>query len=163
MIQWLAPFDFVSVFSIQPFCVLFVFSWIPVIPNQDLNIYHQFLAGLTIDHGISYHVPKIPILGTPAPEIAQPQKMCTANFSSGTLKTLINLPLMLKNKIFWRRPAEILGYSRTFFLVAWPFLHQSPWNLAPELKLILPATKFNKKIILTNPSHINDPPILPPK
>ena len=38
--------------------------------------------------------------GTPPPESAQPQKLCTANFSSGTLKTLINRPLRLKNKIF---------------------------------------------------------------
>ena len=27
---------------------------------------------------------------TPSPESAQPQKLCTANFSSGTIKTLIN-------------------------------------------------------------------------
>ena len=40
------------------------------------------------------------MLGTLPPEGTQPKKLCTANFSSGTLKTLINLPLMLKNKIF---------------------------------------------------------------
>ena len=34
------------------------------------------------------------------PERTQPQKLCTANFSSGTLKTLINRLLRLKNKIF---------------------------------------------------------------
>ena len=37
---------------------------------------------------------------TPPPESAQPQKLCTANFSSGTLKTLINRLLRLKNKTF---------------------------------------------------------------
>ena len=40
------------------------------------------------------------------PERTQPQKLCTANFSSGTLKTLINRLLRLKNKIFWRAPCE---------------------------------------------------------
>ena len=34
------------------------------------------------------------------PERTQPHKLCTANFSSGTLKTLINRLLRLKNKIF---------------------------------------------------------------
>ena len=34
------------------------------------------------------------------PERTQPKKLCTANFSSGTLKTLIDGPLWLKNKIF---------------------------------------------------------------
>ena len=34
------------------------------------------------------------------PERTQPKKLCTANFSSGTLKTLIDRPLWLKNKIF---------------------------------------------------------------
>ena len=33
-------------------------------------------------------------------ERTQTQKLCTANFSSGTLKTLINRLLRLKNKIF---------------------------------------------------------------
>ena len=32
------------------------------------------------------------------PERTQPQKLCTANFSSGTLKTLINRLLRLENK-----------------------------------------------------------------
>ena len=39
-------------------------------------------------------------LATLPPERTQPQKLCTANFSSGTLKTLINRLLRLKNKIF---------------------------------------------------------------
>ena len=30
------------------------------------------------------------IHGTPPPESAEPKKLCTANFSPGTLKTLIN-------------------------------------------------------------------------
>ena len=46
------------------------------------------------------------IQGTPPPESAQAQKLCTANFSSGTLKTLINRPLRLKNKIFWWVPVK---------------------------------------------------------
>ena len=37
---------------------------------------------------------------TLTPERTQPKKLCTANFSSGTLKTLINELLRLKNKIF---------------------------------------------------------------
>ena len=45
------------------------------------------------------------------PERTQPKKLCTANFSSGTLKTLIDGPLWLKNKIFWRRPAEKKHFS----------------------------------------------------
>ena len=45
------------------------------------------------------------------PERTQPKKLCTANFSSGTLKTLIDRPLWLKNKIFWRRPAEKKHFS----------------------------------------------------
>ena len=34
------------------------------------------------------------------PERTQPKKLCTANFSSGTLKTLIDRALWLKNKFF---------------------------------------------------------------
>ena len=37
---------------------------------------------------------------TPPPESAKPQKLFTADFSSGTIKTPINRPLSLKNKIF---------------------------------------------------------------
>ena len=47
-----------------------------------------------------------PRWSTLPPERTQPQKLCTANFSSGTLKTLINRLLRLKNKIFWRDPCE---------------------------------------------------------
>ena len=45
------------------------------------------------------------------PERTQPKKLCTANFSSGTLKTLIDGPLWLKNKKFWQRPAEKKHFS----------------------------------------------------
>ena len=38
------------------------------------------------------HCLPVTALATPPPECAQPQKLCTANFSSGTLKTLINRP-----------------------------------------------------------------------
>ena len=37
---------------------------------------------------------------TPPPERTQPQKLCTANFSSGTLKTHKSRPLRLKNNFF---------------------------------------------------------------
>ena len=40
------------------------------------------------------------LLDTLPPERTQPKKMFTANFSSGTLKTLIDRPLWLKNKKF---------------------------------------------------------------
>ena len=45
------------------------------------------------------------------PNRTQPKKLCTANFSSGTLKTLIDGPLWLKNKKIWRRPAEKKHFS----------------------------------------------------
>ena len=39
-------------------------------------------------------------LSTLPPERTQPKKLCTANFPSGTLKTLIDRPLWLKKQIF---------------------------------------------------------------
>ena len=63
---------------------------------------HPFILGLDFhfkDNGYLYFVEEY-LPGTLPPERTQPQKLCTANFSSGTLKTLINRLLRLKNKIF---------------------------------------------------------------
>ena len=49
---------------------------------------------------------------TPPPERTQPQKLCTANFSSGTLKTHKSRPLRLKNNFFWW---HIFDKKKTFF------------------------------------------------
>ena len=57
-----------------------------------MNIYQNKL-------GKSKDIPKETTVTLP-PERTQPQKLCTANFSSGTLKTLINRLLRLKNKNF---------------------------------------------------------------
>ena len=50
-------------------------------------------------------------LVTPPSESPQPQKLCTANFSSGTLKTLINRPLRLKKTKYFD---DILLRKSTF-------------------------------------------------
>ena len=79
------------------------------------------------------------------PERTQPQKLSTANFSSGTLKTLINRLLRLKNKIFWRDPCEkkpffsrLKSDSQKYILKGsyWPEI------FAPGLKLIFTTTSL---------------------
>ena len=69
------------------------------------------LRSWSIYGDFDYSTWRPPIGCTLPPESAQPQKLCTANFFSGTLKTLINWPLRLKNKIFWRDPAENKHFS----------------------------------------------------
>ena len=67
-------------------------------------------------------------------------------------------------KITDREPAEILGYFWTFFLLRGHFCTNLHEISAPGLKLILLTTLFcKKKIILTNRSRVNDPPILAQK
>ena len=43
---------------------------------------------------------KFNTLSHTSPERTQPKKLCTANFSSGTFKTLIDRPLWLKKQFF---------------------------------------------------------------
>ena len=62
-------------------------------------------TSITLCIFVVYHLAFL-LSRTLPPERTQPQKLCTANFSSGTLKTLINRLLRLKNKIFWRDPCE---------------------------------------------------------
>ena len=64
-----------------------------IVPAVSIFVFGQ--CGFLFLHGRH-----IKTAGTLPPESAQPQKLCTANFSSGTLKTLINRRLRLKNKIF---------------------------------------------------------------
>ena len=54
--------------------------------------------------------PMTPWDPTLPPERTQPQKLCTANFYSGTLKTLINRLLRLKIKKIWRAPCEKMPF-----------------------------------------------------
>ena len=80
------------------------------------------------------------------PERTQPQKLCTANFSSGTLKTLINRLLRLKNKIFWRAPCEKKPFFSRLksdsqkYILKWSYW---PEILAPGLKSIFVTTLFS--------------------
>ena len=93
----------------------------------------QYTCPLLKVHSASKVVMKCAIVSTLPPERTQPQKLCTANFSSGTLKTLIDGPLWLKNKIFWRRPAEhfsSLPRART------PLSSGQKWVLRPDFLLI---------------------------
>ena len=65
------------------------------------------------------------------PDRTQPQKLCTANFSSGTFKTLINRLLRLKNKIFWRDPGEKMPFFVNFAHI-WAYLQIWGHNFAMD-------------------------------
>ena len=88
------------------------------------------------------------------PERTQPQKLCTANFSSGTLKTLINRLLRLKNKIFWRAPCEKKPFFSRLksdsqkYILKWSYW---PEILAPGLKSIFVTTLFSNFFHFTQP------------
>ena len=103
-----------------------------------------------------------PRWSTLPPERTQPQKLCTANFSSGTLKTLINRLLRLKNKIFWRDPCEKKPFFSRLksdsqkYILKWSYW---PEILAPGLKSIFVTTLFSNFFHFTQPLHLS--PILP--
>ena len=96
------------------------------------------------------------------PERTQPQKLCTANFSSGTLKTLINRLLRLKNKIFWRAPCEKKPFFSRLksdsqkYILKWSYW---PEILAPGLKLIFMTTLFSNFYHFTQPLPSWGPPL----
>ena len=96
------------------------------------------------------------------PERTQPQKLCTASFSSGTLKTLINRLLRLKNKIFWRAPCEKkpffswLKSDSQKYILKWSYW---PEILAPGLKLIFVTTLFSNFFHFTQPLPSWLPPL----
>ena len=96
------------------------------------------------------------------PERTQPQKLCTANFSSGTLKTLINRLLRLKNKIFWRAPCEKKPFFSRLksdsqkYILKWSYW---PEILAPGLKSIFVTTLFSNFFHFTQPLPSWLPPL----
>ena len=100
--------------------------------------------------------------GTLPPERTQPQKLCTANFSSGTLKTLINRLLRLKNKIFWRDPCEKKPFFSRLksdsqkYILKWSYW---PEILAPGLKLIFVTTLFSNFFHFTQVLPSWQPPL----
>ena len=65
------------------------------------------------------------------PDRTQLQKLPTANFSSGTFKTLINRLLRLKNKIFWRDPGEKMPFFVNFAHI-WAYLQIWGHNFAMD-------------------------------
>ena len=95
------------------------------------------------------------------PERTQPQKLCTANFSSGTLKTLNRL-LRLKNKIFWRAPCEKKPFFSRLksdsqkYILKWSYW---PEILAPGLKSIFVTTLFSNFFHFTQPLPSWQPPL----
>ena len=96
------------------------------------------------------------------PERTQPQKLCTANFSSGTLKTLINRLLRLKNKNFWRDPCEKKPFFSRLksdsqkYILKWSYW---PEILAPGLKSIFVTTLFSNFFHFTQPLPSWLPPL----
>ena len=76
------------------------------------------------------------LANTPPLESAQPQKLCTTNFSSGTLKTLINRPHARNTKYFDNILLKFQGIFGLFFLLRGHFctnLHE----ICPQLCHIL--------------------------
>ena len=102
------------------------------------------------------------LLCTLPPERTQPQKLCTANFSSGTLKTLINRLLRLKNKIFWRAPCEKKPFFSRLksdsqkYILKWSYW---PEILAPGLKSIFVNALFFNFFHFTQPLPSWQPPL----
>ena len=74
-----------------------VIARLEVLWHDNVVLVEALLELVIVDRPL---VPPGAALSTLPPERTQPKKLCTANFSSGTLKTLIDRPLWLKNKIF---------------------------------------------------------------
>ena len=122
----------------------------------------QYTCPLLKVHSASKVVMKCAIVSTLPPERTQPQKLCTANFSSGTLKTLINRLLRLKNKIFWRAPCEKKPFFSRLksdsqkYILKWSYW---PEILAPGLKSIFVTTLFSNFFHFTQPLPSWQPPL----